>query len=145
MLTAEENQRLTEIGPGTSMGKLLRWYWQPIAATTAIINIAKKPRITTDLHACSAQPRVARTTTGKPPAQAPANSRNDAQPSRHGLPADPAIRSIPPFVDACARARISGSGRMRRKLYFRDSDHSRYRKSLEAGVRTDGCSDKAAV
>src|SRR3954462_1402497 len=46
--------------------------WQPIAAPTAIVNIAKKPRITTDLHACSAQPRVARTTTGKPPAQAPA-------------------------------------------------------------------------
>ena len=32
MLTAEENERLTSVGPGTPMGDLLRRYWQPIAA-----------------------------------------------------------------------------------------------------------------
>ena len=32
MLTAEENELLTRVGPGTRMGNLLRRYWQPIAA-----------------------------------------------------------------------------------------------------------------
>ena len=32
MLTAEENERLTRVGPGTPMGNLLRRYWHPIAA-----------------------------------------------------------------------------------------------------------------
>jgi len=32
MLTAEENELLTRIGPGTRMGALLRRYWQPVAA-----------------------------------------------------------------------------------------------------------------
>ena len=32
MLTAEQNARLTEVGPGTPMGELMRRYWQPIAA-----------------------------------------------------------------------------------------------------------------
>jgi 5,5'-dehydrodivanillate O-demethylase len=32
MLTAEQNQRLTRVGPGTPGGNLLRRYWQPIAA-----------------------------------------------------------------------------------------------------------------
>jgi 5,5'-dehydrodivanillate O-demethylase len=32
MLSAEENQRLTEVGPGTAMGELMRRYWHPIAA-----------------------------------------------------------------------------------------------------------------
>ena len=30
MLTREENERLTRVGPGTPMGQLLRRYWQPI-------------------------------------------------------------------------------------------------------------------
>ena len=30
MLTHEENERLTRVGPGTPMGQLLRRYWQPI-------------------------------------------------------------------------------------------------------------------
>lgn len=34
MLTAEENELLTRIGPGTQMGALLRRYWQPVAATS---------------------------------------------------------------------------------------------------------------
>jgi 5,5'-dehydrodivanillate O-demethylase len=32
MLTQEENRRLTQVGPGTPMGELLRRYWYPIAA-----------------------------------------------------------------------------------------------------------------
>src|SRR5271154_4217502 len=32
MLTAEENVRLTRVGPGTPMGELMRRYWHPIAA-----------------------------------------------------------------------------------------------------------------
>ncbi len=32
MLTPEENDRITRVGPGTPMGKLLRRYWHPIAA-----------------------------------------------------------------------------------------------------------------
>ncbi len=31
MLTEQENARLTQVGPGTPMGNLLRRYWQPIA------------------------------------------------------------------------------------------------------------------
>src|SRR6266571_714232 len=31
MLTAEENELLTRVRPGTPMGELLRRYWQPIA------------------------------------------------------------------------------------------------------------------
>lgn len=34
MLTNEENRLLTETGPGTQMGDLLRRYWQPIAAAS---------------------------------------------------------------------------------------------------------------
>jgi 5,5'-dehydrodivanillate O-demethylase oxygenase subunit len=36
MLTAEQNETLTRIGPGTPMGKLLRRYWQPFAAASAL-------------------------------------------------------------------------------------------------------------
>ena len=31
LLTAEQNERLTQIGPGTPMGTLLRRYWHPVA------------------------------------------------------------------------------------------------------------------
>ena len=31
MLTQEQNDRLTKVGPGTPMGELMRRYWQPIA------------------------------------------------------------------------------------------------------------------
>ncbi len=33
MLTTEENERLTHVGPGTPMGNLLRRYWHPVATT----------------------------------------------------------------------------------------------------------------
>jgi len=36
METAESNQLLTQIGPGTPMGSLLRRYWQPIAAAVEL-------------------------------------------------------------------------------------------------------------
>jgi 5,5'-dehydrodivanillate O-demethylase oxygenase subunit len=35
-LTAEENQRLTQIGPGTPAGDLMRRYWHPIAGLHAV-------------------------------------------------------------------------------------------------------------
>src|SRR5258705_8225636 len=31
MITREENERLTRIGPGTPCGNLMRRYWQPVA------------------------------------------------------------------------------------------------------------------
>ena len=34
MLTAEKNRILTQVGPGTPMGELLRRYWMPIAAVS---------------------------------------------------------------------------------------------------------------
>ena len=36
MLTHEENDLLTRIGPGTRMGALLRRYWFPVAATSEL-------------------------------------------------------------------------------------------------------------
>jgi 5,5'-dehydrodivanillate O-demethylase len=36
MLSAEENAILTQVGPGTPMGRLLRWYWHPIAAASQL-------------------------------------------------------------------------------------------------------------
>jgi 5,5'-dehydrodivanillate O-demethylase len=36
MLTAEENERLTQVGPGTPMGELMRRYWHPIAASVEL-------------------------------------------------------------------------------------------------------------
>ena len=34
MLSAEKNRQLTEVGPGTPMGELLRRYWMPIAGAS---------------------------------------------------------------------------------------------------------------
>ncbi|MEP7208991.1 MAG: aromatic ring-hydroxylating dioxygenase subunit alpha [Casimicrobiaceae bacterium] len=36
METAEQNQLLTQVGPGTPMGNLLRRYWQPIGAAVEL-------------------------------------------------------------------------------------------------------------
>ena len=33
MLTAEQNDRFTRVGPGTPMGEVMRRYWHPIAAS----------------------------------------------------------------------------------------------------------------
>jgi 5,5'-dehydrodivanillate O-demethylase len=42
-ITAEQNRRLTEVGPGTPMGNLLRRYWQPIAAEDAMPIGSRRP------------------------------------------------------------------------------------------------------
>jgi len=36
VITKEENDRLTQIGPGTLMGNLMRRYWHPVIATAAL-------------------------------------------------------------------------------------------------------------
>lgn len=43
MLTAEQNRQLTEVGPGTPMGALLRRYWMPIAGVSEFDARAIKP------------------------------------------------------------------------------------------------------
>jgi 5,5'-dehydrodivanillate O-demethylase len=42
MLTIEENERMTRIGPGTPMGELLRRYWHPIAASSELAEFGTK-------------------------------------------------------------------------------------------------------
>lgn len=43
MLTKEENERVTQVGPGTPMGTLMRYYWHPIAASAELLaNPVKK-------------------------------------------------------------------------------------------------------
>ena len=36
MLSATENERLTQVGKGTPMGELMRRYWHPIAAAAEL-------------------------------------------------------------------------------------------------------------
>jgi 5,5'-dehydrodivanillate O-demethylase len=36
MLTAEQNERFTRVGPGTPMGEVMRRYWHPIAASVEL-------------------------------------------------------------------------------------------------------------
>ena len=36
MLTQEQNERLTQVGPGTPMGELMRRYWHPVAAAAEL-------------------------------------------------------------------------------------------------------------
>ena len=43
MLTAERNEILTRVGPGTPMGDLLRRYWQPIAGASEFEKQSIKP------------------------------------------------------------------------------------------------------
>ncbi|HEV8019986.1 MAG TPA: aromatic ring-hydroxylating dioxygenase subunit alpha [Candidatus Lustribacter sp.] len=43
MLTVEENERLTRVGPGTPMGTLMRRYWQPIGAASEMRERWTKP------------------------------------------------------------------------------------------------------
>ena len=38
MLTVEENERLTQIGPGTPMGEMMRRYWHPIAGSAQLMD-----------------------------------------------------------------------------------------------------------
>ena len=43
MLTQQENERLTQVGPGTPMGELMRRYWHPIAAAAEMDERPTKP------------------------------------------------------------------------------------------------------
>jgi len=43
MLTEEQNRSLTQVGPGTPMGNLLRRYWMPIAALSEFEQTTVKP------------------------------------------------------------------------------------------------------
>ncbi len=43
MLSAEKNRLLTEVGPGTPMGNLLRRYWQPFAGESELDEVPIKP------------------------------------------------------------------------------------------------------
>lgn len=46
MVTTEENRLLTQVGPGTPCGTLMRQYWHPIAASAQLLeNPVKKTRI----------------------------------------------------------------------------------------------------
>ena len=36
MLTTEDNELFTKVGPDTPLGRLMRWYWHPIAAATQL-------------------------------------------------------------------------------------------------------------
>jgi 5,5'-dehydrodivanillate O-demethylase len=38
VLTPEQNQRLTQVGPGTPMGELMRRYWHPVAAEAELVD-----------------------------------------------------------------------------------------------------------
>lgn len=38
MLSVQENEKLTRVGPGTPMGELMRRYWHPIAASAELID-----------------------------------------------------------------------------------------------------------
>lgn len=42
MLTSEQNDRLTRVGPGTEMGDLLRRYWHPIAGQSELVEPGTK-------------------------------------------------------------------------------------------------------
>lgn len=45
MLSQEENQLLTSVGPGTPAGQLLRRYWQPIAPAVELTDLKPKKRV----------------------------------------------------------------------------------------------------
>lgn len=46
MLTREENDLLTQVGPGTPCGELLRRYWHPVAAAAELTEEHPKKRVT---------------------------------------------------------------------------------------------------
>jgi 5,5'-dehydrodivanillate O-demethylase len=43
MLTVEQNEVLTQVGPGTPMGNLLRRYWHPVGATVTFDRVPVQP------------------------------------------------------------------------------------------------------
>ena len=53
MLTDKENQRLTQVGPGTPGGELLRRYWQALCPTKELSGKTRKKRIQILAENCS--------------------------------------------------------------------------------------------
>lgn len=45
MLTQEENERLTQVGPGTPMGNLLRRYWYPVGCSDLVTSKPQRVKI----------------------------------------------------------------------------------------------------
>ena len=45
MLTQEENDTLTRVGPGTPAGELLRRYWHVVAAAAELTDAKPKKRV----------------------------------------------------------------------------------------------------
>ena len=45
MLSAEKNERLTRVGPGTPMGELLRRYWWPVATHDMATRVPVRRRL----------------------------------------------------------------------------------------------------
>ncbi|HEY5868486.1 MAG TPA: hypothetical protein VI542_23490 [Candidatus Tectomicrobia bacterium] len=46
MLSKEENEMLTRVGPGTPCGEIMRRYWHPVTATVQLVeNPVRKVRI----------------------------------------------------------------------------------------------------
>ncbi|MEK9658566.1 MAG: Rieske 2Fe-2S domain-containing protein [Chloroflexota bacterium] len=43
MLSVEQNERLTQVGPGTPAGELLRRYWMPVAPKAEVDEVRVKP------------------------------------------------------------------------------------------------------
>ncbi|MBM2810278.1 MAG: Rieske protein [Chloroflexi bacterium] len=43
MLTKEENEKLSRVGPGTPMGEMMRRYWHPIAASSQLSERGTRP------------------------------------------------------------------------------------------------------
>lgn len=43
MLTAEQNRKFVEVGPGTPMGEVLRRHWMPISAETQFDDVSVRP------------------------------------------------------------------------------------------------------
>ena len=45
MLTVEQNEELTQVGPGTPMGELLRRYWHPVGMAADACDTPRKLRV----------------------------------------------------------------------------------------------------
>lgn len=45
MLTQEENERLTQVGPGTPMGNLLRRYWYPVGCSELVTSKPQRVKV----------------------------------------------------------------------------------------------------
>ncbi|WP_338448103.1 hypothetical protein R4Z09_17875 [Niallia oryzisoli] len=45
MLTQEQNKTLTQVGSGTPMGRLLRRYWHPIAASSEVEKVGTTKKV----------------------------------------------------------------------------------------------------